>query len=363
MLLAALVLFLGVGAVTYRVVVSPDTSPAPATRESLAAVAIDVLGIEPSSYVPDLDLDYGIRVNWHPDHAGSREAHALYLDIGPRKDDADRPCGSDCATWNVDGGEVRLEWQDATFESDPGRFQLTYVTDGELRSLAYSGAEILGDPRESEDLPIPVSGLVEVVTDERFASTTTQEMVSVELEGWPEGWEDDNRRVATTPTVVAHWMQELGVGLMAGTGDAAPPTVTPFSPSVYGEDAVGADVKFDGWSVSAVIVAADSAPTCGRGWHCATAPHFFVDRNWQVTTGWRRGQALVINHLNGREVIAKVTSPSIDSFPTRVREGDPVRVSVGEAVQDFERYIETRWSLTTTQGVLDAYADLEPFES
>ena len=357
-LLAAVALLVLAGAVTWAAV-RRDTAQAPATRQALAAVAVDVLGIEPSSYEPDLDLPYGVRVNWHP--GGSADAHALYLDIQP--DDAVAgACEEDCATWDVDGDEVRMTWQDASVESDPGRVELTYAADGELRSLAYHGVEISGDPRRSDHLPVPVSELVEVVTDERFASTTTQQVADVELEGWPQGWEDDDDPAETTPTLVASWMEGLGLGVSAES-EAAGAVVTSYSPAVHGDDAVGARVRFDGWSVSAVIVPPGSASRCPRGWHCRTRPHDYVDRDWEVTTGWRRGQALVVNHLEGRDVVARVTSPTIDRFPRPVRRGDPVRVAVGDAVEAFEKHLlaDTGWDLTTTQGALDGYAGLEPF--
>jgi len=330
------------------------------TREALAAVAVDVLDLEPSSYVPDLDLENGVRVNWHPYGGGPGDAHALYLNIEPQKDAADRRCDIRCASWKVGDGEIQLVWEDLQPESDPGRFQLTYVTDGELRSLGYHGAEIKGDPRKSEDLPIPVSKLTEVVTDDRFASTTTQEMVDTDLAKWPEGWEDDNDQVATTSTVVAHWMEELG--LRDREGADTRPTVVPFSPLGYGEEAVGAAVRFDGWSVSVIIVPADGAPTCGKGWRCRTTPHYYVDQPWQVTTGWKRGQAVVIQHLRGRDVVAKVTSLTINRYPRWTGNFETVRGVVGAAVESLERAVEPRWRLTTTKGVLDGYADLEPFE-
>lgn len=362
---AALILLLVAGAVTSHTL-RPDRSPAPATREALAAVAVDVLDIEPTSYDPDLDLAYGVRVSWHPYDGGPLdEAHSVYLDIEPQEDTADLSCDNNeaCALWRVGDGTVQLTWQDVIPESDPGLIKLIYATDGELRSLRYHGADITEDPRTSEDLPISVSELTEVITDDRFASVTTQEMVETELAKWPEGWEDDHDRVATTSKAVAHWME--GIGLRDRLGADTRPTVVPFSPLRYGEEAVGAAVRFDGWSVSLVIVPADGAPTCGKVWHCRTAPQYFVDRPWQVTTGWKRGHAVVIQHLKGRDVVAKIISPTIDRYPRPSPKLDTVREVVGATVESLEKDVgvpQWWWGLTTTKGTLDAYADREPFQ-
>lgn len=167
----------------------------PATAQALAAVTVEVLGIEPTSYeLPDDDEELGAALRLDPDGDGWGD----YLRVSVRGagegdggDDPDEssPCAEnyECADWSDHGGRFHLSWQEEEPEEDPGIVYLSFRVGDEVRGVVYAGETINGDPRE-EDLPFSVEGdLVRLLADERFSRTTTRELVETELPGWPEG--------------------------------------------------------------------------------------------------------------------------------------------------------------------------------
>lgn len=292
-------------------VLRPDTSPAPATKQAIAAVTVEVLGISPTSYdvnpLFDVPEPLGVEIRWRPDGGGPGDSHYLHPAV-ERVADADPlrlGCGryQDCAEWDHEAGRMRLTWQEESPESDPGILTLSLETDeGELRRVTYAGASILGDPRDQDDLPLGIDQLEELLADDRFSATTTQEMVDADLAKWPE---DDHSgdAVPTTGAEVAQWAFQDGVTRPA---DGARPADI----AAYGEDAVGAEFRSPGRVTTVVVLPKDSprVPTCGAGWHCRTQRG--------VTTGWRRGEVIVIRESDRAAVVGTIRSAEIDRLPT-----------------------------------------------
>lgn len=284
-----------------------DDDPAPATKRALAAVAVDVLDISPSSYnvnpMWDVAEPLGVEIRWHPD--GDHDAHYLHIDVrqGMAIKDVDG-CNpySECTDWKVGGGTMYLSWQDEEPEEDPGILVLTYLTtDGEARTVVYAGQEINGDPRKADDLPISVEKFEDLLEDPRFSTTTTKGMVETDLKKWPkDGTAGDP--VPTTPAVIAQWMVQDGVAEPKGKG-------VPADVSSYGDGAVGAAFHSPDRVSTVVLVPKDdpAAPTCGPGWHCQTKRG--------VTTGWKQGVAMVIRESDDAIVYSTVRSAAIDRLP------------------------------------------------
>ncbi|GAA3807421.1 hypothetical protein [Nocardioides panacisoli] len=313
----------------------PDTSPAPATKEALAAVAVDVLGISPSSYEPNPGYDVpeplGVEVNWHP--GGSSDAHYLHLRVGPAQPAPARctPYYS-CAEWTVGDGTMYLRWQEEQPEEDPGILVLTYAIHGEDRTVVYAGQQIRRDPREQDDLPVTIDDLERLVTDDRFSATTTQEMVETDLPKWPDDEAAAAEAVPTTPGVLAQWMREDGA--------TQPRSAGPIGTEKSGDRAVGVELRSSDHTTSLVVVAADAArvPTCGPGWHCRTRRG--------VTTGWRQGVAIMLRESRDSVVLGTVRSNTIvGGLPEPSWE-------FGRAGRDFESLVRgfASYGLTTTRG-------------
>lgn len=333
------VMLLG-AAVTYFLA-RPDTSPAPATKQALAAVAVDVFDIDPSSYDANPRFDVaeplGVVVRWHPD--GSTDAHRLHLLVEPDAGGPWCPETRTCDSWETADGEFRLTWQLETPESDPGMLDVSFTSDGEKRSVSDAGREITGNPREQEDLPISVDELAGLLTDPRFSATTTQEMVDTELDKWPEDAELGDP-AATTPAVVAQWMR-------VNIGD--PPEAGPADISAYGADAVGAEFRFRDRTTTAVIVphGSDDAPTCEPGWSCSK-PKEQQDGS-TVTTGWQPSEVRIFIAYDDRTVVATVVSDRIDKFPKPAWK----HKGVGRDVEGLANS-HAPWSLTTTKQVAES---------
>lgn len=301
----ALTLVVG-GGVALRLTAA-DTSPAPATKKALAAVAIDVLDLRPTSFDVnprhDVPVPLGLRLRFHPE-GDDGDTHSLYLDVSDDPGDQVE-CNRyyDCDSWQSSAGTYHLRWQEGHPEEDPGIVGLSLLTRaGERRSVTYAGTLITGDPREL-DLPLSVTGdLARLLADDRYSATTTQEMVDADVRKWPD---DDGTgdAVPTTPAAVAQWIVQDGV-LEPGRGAVAADT------SAYGKGAIGAELRSAGRTVTVVLVPRDSAavPTCGARWHC-------VERRG-VTTGWQRGVAIVIRRTEDAVLIGTVRSRAItDRLP------------------------------------------------
>lgn len=275
----------------------PDDSPAPATRQSLAALAVEVLDLEPTSFEvnpPGFEGErLAVAVMFVPSDGGDSDRVLLAVVEGENL----RKCSDEkeCDKVTHDGHDVRLSWQDGHPEEDPGYVQVELVEDGEVRSVAYTGDFVDGDPRK-DDLSRDVDQLLELVTDDRFASTTTQELVDVRLAKWPE---DDalGDPVPLTSRILASQMQDFY---------AQPRSAYAVDASAYGPDAVGAEYAYrNGNRISVVVTPADAkqAPTCEPGWDCTTLR--------DVTHGWKPGVAITIETVNGVTVLATLHSDKV----------------------------------------------------
>ena len=311
-----------------------DDGPAPATKRAIAAVAVDVLDLHPTSFdvnpfydVPD---PLGVEIRFRP--TGEKgDSHYLHVGVRPAGDDAADACTEyyDCADWDGHGGRFHLAWQEEQPEEDPGILTLTFRTGGEERSVTYAGEQLTGDPRE-QDLPLSVEGdLVRLLTDDRFSATTTQAMVDADLPKWPK---DDTLGdpVPTTPEVVAQWMVEEGVRDV--------PDRRAVDTTAYGDGAVGVELVARDHTTSVVLVPKDSpaVPTCGPDWHCVTKRG--------VVRGWQPGAAIAIRDTADAVALVTVRAPGVDG-PIGRRTGD------GRVGEDYLALAEgfAAFTLTTTK--------------
>lgn len=76
-----------------------------------------------------------------------------------------------------DGSVLRVTWQKAMPEEDPGVVSLLHRRDDQITVLGVSGPEITGDPASMEDLPVAFDDLVDLVTDPAFGMRTSQRYV------------------------------------------------------------------------------------------------------------------------------------------------------------------------------------------
>lgn len=312
-----------------------DGSPAPATKRAIAAVAVEVLDIEPTSFdvnsrydVPD---PLGVEIRFRPP-GDDGDSHYLYVTVEESGTDDVAGCSAhdDCAAWEEQGGTFQLTWQEEEPEEDPGILTLTFETaGGERRRITYAGDLIEGDPRRQQ-LPLSVEGdLARLLTDDRFSATTTQEMVDADLPRWPK---DDTRGdpVPTTPEVVAHWMVQDGV--------EEPLSARPAETTAYGDGAVGAELTAKDHTTTVVLVPSDSAavPACGAAWHCETRRG--------VVRGWQPGVAIAIRHTQDAVMLVTVRAAVIDGPPRR-------RADLGGAGDDYLALAEgyAAFTLRTTK--------------
>jgi hypothetical protein len=153
--------------------IADDDTPAKATPEALVAVALDHLTPEPdhielASADDEID-DQGMTsrsigglLRWDPDPDWT-----LSLGVEPTPKDFD-PCDRrTCA----DLGAAKLSWQEPGDDA-PGYLSVYVVRDGEVRSVGYESYGS-GDPRKAH-LAADLDELVAIVTDPRYALTTTQ---------------------------------------------------------------------------------------------------------------------------------------------------------------------------------------------
>ncbi|WP_141012775.1 hypothetical protein [Nocardioides sambongensis] len=187
-LVAVLALVLVGGAAWW--LLRPGDDAVAATEESIAAVTVEVLDIEPTSYEPEPRADepepLGVVIRWRPDPG--RDSHYLQVDVHEQAAGEDLGGCSEyytCDEWEGEDGTFHLSWQEETPEEDPGILVFSYVTDGEVRQVVYAGEPLTGDPRD-QDLPRSIDDFERLLTDDRFSTTTTQEMIDTELPGWPE---------------------------------------------------------------------------------------------------------------------------------------------------------------------------------
>lgn len=318
----------------------------PSTKRALAAVAVEVLGIRPTSFevnpLWDVPQPLGLELRWDE---GETSGHMLGLLVEPVEDAGeDDGCGdiSECAQWSSGDGQMFLMWQDEVPEEDPGIVHLRYEVDGEARSATYAGALITGDPRADGMLPVSIERLEQLLTDPRFASTTTQQALDTEVEGWPA---DDTTgdAVPVTPAIVAAWMQESGVvepDLDAIVADTA----------TYPSGSVGATLRSSGHTTTVVLTPAfDVDAVCEAEWTCEQRSDWWGD----ATVGWRDGAALIVREFDDVIMVGTVESPGIDAFPEYsddLVEGEEIDAT-GAVTQDADALLNSyvNWRLETTK--------------
>lgn len=156
------------------------------TPKALAALVVEVLDVEPDGYdhepvgQPD-GVGVQVRLGADGEYDGDLVALAVW------KADAVSTCdGFDgCEEWKADGGTYRLGWDEVEPEEDPGLYVLEFLADGVLRSGAYAGATIEGDPRDL-DLPVDVARMQALLSDDRLDLTAPEELDDVDLPRWPD---------------------------------------------------------------------------------------------------------------------------------------------------------------------------------
>ena len=120
------------------------------------------------------------------------------LRCGPVEPCADLP--------SAGGASVRLAWERAVPEEDPGYVLVRVDRPHEVAYVLYAGPAIKGDPRKQE-LPVSVDQLVALATDPWLRLRTAPEAITAgtELEDWGGG---------EPPTPRSEWVPQTGDGLI-----------------------------------------------------------------------------------------------------------------------------------------------------
>lgn len=297
-----------------------DTTPAPATQKALAAVAVDDLGITPSSYglAPDWYHPGPLKVElrWHP--GGTRETHRLALDARADRDSPGCPPRSapgQCEYVEAGTATAVLRWEEEAPEEDPGFISLDWWRKGERHTASYSGEQITGDPRTQKNLPVSVDDLLHLLADKRFGTTSTRAMVDADLAKWPKDTSEGDMVPATAATV-ARRVQDAGA--------ATPRSGAPADVSMWGAGAVGVVLEYPGreLTVVQVPVSAPRRPQFLASWHTSN-----LRDDPAVEVGWKTGAAKAIwrDEAGGVWVVASVRDARItqDPRPRWVRPGRP----------------------------------------
>jgi hypothetical protein len=162
----------------------PVPDEAPLTPRAVAAVAVDVLDLDPEAAGGDPsrfeELGQGViaaqvRLRGDADEPGT----LLRVSVSPPLDD---PCAvlvtAGCTNSTVDGGTLTVAWQVVEPEEDPGFVFISLRRDDESISVGSYGEEIVGDPRD-QDLELSVDDLVKLVADPRLSLVTSQAVVDL----------------------------------------------------------------------------------------------------------------------------------------------------------------------------------------
>lgn len=156
---------------------APDSSPADLTPRGIAAVVADHVDGEPGE-VASWDVmtrELGVEAPG----AALRFRGGVFLGVAVRPtSDSPLMCSTptffdECVTFDHDGDELLLAWQELEPEEDPGVVYVIDRRDDEDVVVHYSGVSIDGDPREL-DLGISVEEMADIVTDERLTLDGTE---------------------------------------------------------------------------------------------------------------------------------------------------------------------------------------------
>lgn len=240
-----------------------------ATPKALAAVALEHTGIEPT-LVEGSTEDGVIEASIEFDNGHQR------LSVGAKEGGGvgDQPCDDrgTCKVISTDDGDVHLYWEDVEPEEDPGIVTVTFATEDGVNVAYYAGDSITGDPRDL-DLGVDIDDLVAIVTDDRFGTSTTTDLIDAEVPGWAE------EPTEQTPQLIAHSLTKVHQTLhrlAAYEVDA----------SAYGEGSLGATVELeDGITMTGYFVPdAERAEICPTAWTCRPL------RQGQILVGTPRNQ-------------------------------------------------------------------------
>lgn len=156
----------------------------PTSPRTLAALAVEVLDLEPDSYQAEDETAEGISVEIRFNAGEAEDGDLVIVSVVDGGQVA--PCESEnCATWAGDGGEFRLQWDTVEPEEDPGLYYLEFLADGVLRQAFYAGQEITGDPRDQPGLDVPVEKMQALLLDDRLGLTAPAELDETDPPAWP----------------------------------------------------------------------------------------------------------------------------------------------------------------------------------
>ena len=159
-----------------------DGDTVPTTPRTLAALATEVLGIEPDSFEsPAEDDGTGVGIRFD---AGEGEDGDLVVLTVAEADALPACADATCDDWSAAGGDFQLAWETEAPEEDPGLLVLRHFDDGVLAEVLYAGQPITGDPREQADLELPVSRFEELLADDRLGLVAPAELADAPLPGW-----------------------------------------------------------------------------------------------------------------------------------------------------------------------------------
>lgn len=231
----------------------------PATGRALAAVALEHTDIEPTLVEGATEagaVSASIRFD------GGQQLLRLGAQEGTDGKDDDPPCDErgTCAVISTDAGDVELYWEDEEPEEDPGIVVVTHQSDDGLTSAYYAGDAITGDPREL-DLAVDVDEMVAIVTDERFGTSTTEELADADVPGWAEAPSGRTPQTIAAHLTLLHQTVHKTSAAEVDTG-------------AYGDGSIGAVLELeDGITVTGYYVPDPvRADLCPTGWACETTP-------------------------------------------------------------------------------------------
>lgn len=282
----------------------------PATPEALAAVALEHLAVEASSFellwkpangVVGVDLRYAAEPG--------EDGYLLRLSANPG---VAPPCHRlhTCEPLETDRGTAEVRWSIGEPDIDPGMVRVVVQAEGEWYEAYSSGEFIEGDPREA-DLAVPVADLAAIVTDPRFGLTTTRDMAETRLDGFPRP--DVSEPAPLTPRALAvRAIEQARVLDPAPTPEAA----YAFVPEEYaGGDDVGVRVEFEGDVTLTVLLDRRPRPgatECPDGWTCVDPRRFVeVETSEKRMAGYTDGAVRAVEVRSGYAGVAQWDDPAV----------------------------------------------------
>lgn len=160
------------------------------TSEAIAAVALEHVEDEPRSATAVSEPGEGVAASMK---FGPDDFDSQFLAVGVGEEGLFGDCADDsndgCEELDIDGKTVWVAWQEEEPEEDPGIVTVWTERGDALVSAVYAGDVITGDPRDQE-LFIDVDQLIDIVSDERLAEKTSEDVVEMG-EDLDVTWEDE----------------------------------------------------------------------------------------------------------------------------------------------------------------------------